>query len=223
MSSVDRSLAEWCVRAAVLTACFIFTRASESAEEPKPEPPAVATKSPTPQKVNRFDFNGDTPGAMTLAEFRTKYADAKKSKPSTTPDIFDKVQGCERFEVRGEPYGMKLAAFPIYSAHYQFLDGVLHSIRISVHEKDPKGLIVGELEKRYGKPKVEDMDYIGRVMTWDNGTSQIQFIEKVRNATFSDSGLEKIHDERLKAVVKAEIEAEKKAASEKSKNVRQTP
>lgn len=212
-----RSFAEWFACPMVLATSLLFTAVSEPAEEPNALPPMGGQRTASGQAPKRLEVNGDILGVMTLAEFHRKYADAKVKGPLVPSSPFDNVQGCQQFEVRGEPYGMKIATFPVYNAHFQFLDGVLLSVRLSVHQKDPNGLIAAELTKKHGEPRVEDQDFIGTIRTWNNGTSGIQLMGKLPNATFSDNALQKKYDQRLETAMRADMEAQKKRAQTEKK------
>lgn len=206
------SVAKWSASLAVLAASLTFAAVSEAGEEPANAQPAAARGNSSGKEPRRLTVHGDTLGVMTLAEFHKKYADAKVKGPLAPSDPFDNVQGCQQFDVRGEPYGMKVATFPVYSARYQFLDGVLFSVHLFVPQTDPKGLIAAALTEEHGMPQIEEQDFIGTIRTWNNGTSGIQLMGKRPNVTFSDNVLQKKYDERLDVALKADMEAKKKAS-----------
>lgn len=206
------SVARWSSSLVVMAASLTFAAVSQAAEEPATAQPAAARGTSSGEEPKRLTIHGDTLGVMTLAEFHKKYADAKVKGPLAPSDPFDNVQGCQQFEVRGERYGMKVATFPVYSAHYQFLDGVLFSVRLFVPQNDPKGLIAAALTKEHGMPEIEEQDFIGTIRTWNDGTSGIQLMGKRPSVMFSDNVLEKKYEERLDVALKADMEAKNKAS-----------
>lgn len=115
---------------------------------PMAPPDAAATRGPSPAPQTsaetapkRFDFNGDIPGVMTLKEFSKKYKarppeHAVESHPSTyTVDT-----------------KLSIATKPVRTAIYEFFDGRLREISLSIDGVDEDRTIRDGLEEKYGPP-----------------------------------------------------------------------
>lgn len=151
--------------------------------EQKVEPP-----KPAPDLSKRFSFKQDTPGVMTLAQYRTKYEDDADS-----PLILGKtvVEGTQRLTPRYVSF--TIAGERVEHADFVFVDEVLAEIALSIGE-DSKSVVLDALTEAYGKPVKT-----GAFNQWSlaDGMLQISHFHDEVRVRFDDIKLREVLDARI--------------------------
>lgn len=152
-------------------------------------PPAVPPSEPSslkapstspPSKPTRFDFKGDTPGVMTVADFARKYGPPVKNdaRPGLLPAEAEYVLTPEQ--------KLTVANQPVLSAHYTFFEDRLRSIFLEVDDGEQ---LFEALTTKYGPP--DEVGENGKHAHWRSEMSTMLVGRRGGYVIFRDNELER--------------------------------
>ena len=160
---------------------------------PETSPAGGSTEKPKPK---RFSFRGDTPGVMTLEEFKAKH----RSHPSDEFDrnlIDDGKEGDAKYRI-DDTERWTVESIPVTSAYYDFQGGKLLSIHLNA-DQDLDRVLLPALIEKFGPVTRRQVDPKLAFYFWEEGPTSAHLMLTTHFGSlvwFTDSELDQVRKSR---------------------------